>query len=420
MAKEEKKIYVYENWSAITPRLMGLLYVSESRGSEVYSFEYNEDYLRSAPPITIDPDLELYSGRQYVYKKPNFGIFSDSAPDRWGRTLMDRRERLRAKEEGRKPRALLTSDYLLGVYDESRMGALRFALEEGGPFLSSDGEETVPPWATLRSLEEASREFEKDENALNDTWLKQLLRPGSSLGGARPKATIQNVDGSLWIAKFPSRHDKTNVGAWEKVVNEAARICGLRVPESRLETFSSLGSTFLVKRFDREGDRRIHFSSAMTMLNKTDGASADDGTSYLELADFLSTHGARPKEDLAELWKRIVFNIAISNTDDHLRNHGFLLTPSGWVLSPAYDLNPQPDGNGLALNISLEDNTLDIHLALEVSQYFQLGKNEAAEMAQNLCQLTNGSWESIAKGCGLNRGQIELMRPAFDASRWRY
>lgn len=418
MANEEKKIYVYENWSSTTPHLMGVLYANEKRGAEIYSFEYDERYLRDANQTTIDPELELFSGRQYAYKKPNFGIFSDSAPDRWGRTLMDRRERLRAKEEGRKPRALLTSDYLLGVYDESRMGALRFALEEGGPFLSSDGDEAIPPWATLRTLEEASREFEKDENALNDKWLKQLLRPGSSLGGARPKATIQDVDSSLWIAKFPSRNDEVNVGAWEKVVNDVARICGLRVPESRLETFSSLGSTFLVKRFDREGARRIHFSSAMTMLGKVDGASANDGTSYLELADFIVRHGARPKEDLAELWKRIVFNIAISNTDDHLRNHGFLLSLTGWRLSPAYDLNPQADGNGLALNVSLEDNSLDIRLAIDVAQYFQLEKREAEGIAKRFCQLISGSWESIAKGYGLNRSQIELMRPAFNACKW--
>lgn len=418
MANEEKKIYVYENWSSATPHLMGILYANEKRGAEIYSFEYSEAYLHSAPLVLIDPELELFFGRQYAYQKPNFGIFSDSAPDRWGRTLMDRRERLRAKEEERKPRTLLTSDYLLGVYDESRMGALRFALEEGGPFLSGDGDEAIPPWATLRTLEEASREFEKDENALDGKWLKQLLRPGSSLGGARPKATVQDVDGSLWIAKFPSRNDQVNVGAWEKVVNDVARICGLRVSASRLETFSHLGSTFLVKRFDREGTRRIHFSSAMTMLGKVDGASAEDGTSYLELADFLVKHGARPKEDLAELWKRIVFNIAISNTDDHLRNHGFLLSPSGWRLSPAYDLNPQADGSGLALNISMEDNSLDIDLALDVAQYFRLEKREAGAIANRMCQLVSGSWESIAKGYGLNRGQIELMRPAFDASRW--
>ena len=216
----------------------------------------------------LDPDLALYKGRQYPINKNTFGIFADSSPDRWGRVLMQRREKFLADKEGRKPRKLLDSDYLLGVYDETRMGAIRFRLDDDGPFLSDDKEAAAPPWATLRSLEEASRQFEKDENTLEEKWLRQLIRPGSSLGGARPKATVQAVDGSLWIAKFPSKHDDNNTGAWEKVTHDLARMCGLDVPESRLETFSKLGSTFLVKRFDRDGERRIHFASAMTMLGK--------------------------------------------------------------------------------------------------------------------------------------------------------
>jgi len=416
MAAEEKKIYVYENWSSEIPRELGILYVSNVRGTETFSFEYNEEYLKNPVSCSIDPDLELFQGRQFTYQKPNFGIFSDSAPDRWGRTLMDRRERFRAKEEGRKPRTLLTSDYLLGVYDESRMGALRFALEKGGPFLSSDSEESVPPWTTLRTLEEASREFEKDENALSDKWLSQLLKPGSSLGGARPKATVRDVDGSLWIAKFPSRHDETNVGSWEKVVHDLAKICGLNVPESRLETFSRHGGTFIVKRFDRIGSRRIHFSSAMTMLGKVDGASAYDGTSYLEIADFIIKNGAKPKEDLTELWKRIVFNMAVSNTDDHLRNHGFILSKNGWRLSPAYDMNPNPAGDGLALNVSENDKSIDINLALSTHKFYQLEKDEAEKNVSEICLAISRNWEKIASKHGISRSMIELMRPAFSAA----
>lgn len=413
MATEEKKIYVYENWSSEIPRELGILYVNNVRGTETFSFEYNEEYLKNPVSCSIDPDLELFQGRQFTYQKPNFGIFSDSAPDRWGRTLMDRRERFRAKEEGRKPRTLLTSDYLLGVYDESRMGALRFALEKGGPFLSSDSEESVPPWTTLRTLEEASREFEKDENSLSDKWLSQLLKPGSSLGGARPKATVRDVDGSLWIAKFPSKHDETNVGSWEKVVHDLAKICGLNVPESRLETFSRHGGTFIVKRFDRIGSRRIHFSSAMTMLGKVDGASAHDGTSYLEIADFIIKNGAKPKEDLTELWKRIVFNMAVSNTDDHLRNHGFILSKNGWRLSPAYDMNPNPAGDGLALNVSENDNSIDINLALNTHRFYQLEKDKAAKIASEICLAVSRNWEKTASKHGISRSMIELMRPAF-------
>ena len=416
MAAEEKKIYVYENWSSEIPRELGILYVSNVRGTETFSFEYNEEYLKNPVSCSIDPDLELFQSRQFTYQKPNFGIFSDSAPDRWGRTLMDRRERFRAKEEGRKPRTLLTSDYLLGVYDESRMGALRFALEKGGPFLSSDSEESVPPWTTLRTLEEASREFEKDENALSDKWLSQLLKPGSSLGGARPKATVRDVDGSLWIAKFPSKHDETNVGSWEKVVHDLAKICGLNVPESRLETFSRHGGTFIVKRFDRSGNRRIHFSSAMTMLGKVDGASAHDGTSYLEISDFIIKNGAKPKEDLTGLWKRIVFNMAVSNTDDHLRNHGFILSKNGWRLSPAYDMNPNPAGEGLALNVSENDNSIDINLALSTHKFYQLEKEEAEKIAAEICLAVSRNWEKFASKHGISRSMIELMRPAFNAA----
>ena len=418
MAKEEKKIFVYENWSEETPVFMGILYANAARGAEVFSFEYDESYLRKGKRFTIDPELEFFSGRQYTYQKPNFGIFADSSPDRWGRTLMDRREMIRAKEEGRKKKTLQTSDYLLGVYDEARMGALRFALEKNGPFQSADSSEIVPPWTTLRTLEEASREYEKDENTLSDKWISQLLKPGSSLGGARPKATIKDVDGALWIAKFPSRHDDVNVGAWEKVVHDLARLCDINVPESRVETFSSLGSTFLVKRFDRNGTRRIHFSSAMTMLNKVDGDSASDGSSYLELADFIIQNGAKPNEDLKELWKRIVFNMAVSNTDDHLRNHGFLLTTNGWRLSPAYDVNPQTNKEELSLNVNDEDNSIDINLAIETSRFFQLDRNEAKNLAEKICLIVREGWEGTARRYGLSRGQIEIMRPAFEASNW--
>jgi serine/threonine-protein kinase HipA len=281
--------------------------------------------------------------------------------------------------------------------------------------LSDDKETAAPPWATLRALEEASRQFEKDENTMEEKWLKQLIRPGSSLGGARPKATVQAVDGSLWIAKFPSKHDDNNTGAWEKVVHDLARMCGLDVPESRLETFSKLGSTFLVKRFDRDGSRRIHFASAMTMLGKVDGASADDGTSYLELVSFLRSNGASPKKDLVELWKRIVFNMAVSNTDDHLRNHGFILTQTGWRLSPLYDVNPIPYGEYLALNVSEDDSSIDFDLAIETAEYYGISRKEAEKIVKEISATVRENWERIATSYGISRGSIEKMRPAFSA-----
>jgi serine/threonine-protein kinase HipA len=294
------------------------------------------------------------------------------------------------------------------------MGAIRFKETEDGPFLSDDRETAAPPWATLRSLEEASRQFENDENFLNEKWLKLLLKPGSSLGGARPKATVEDEQGNLWIAKFPSKNDDCNVGAWEKVVHDLAKMCGLNVPESRLEKFSRVGSTFLVKRFDREGKRRIHFASAMTMLGKSDGASADDGSSYLDIVEFIKSYGAYPKDDLLELFKRIVFNMAVSNTDDHLRNHGFILAEKGWKLSPLYDVNPVPYGDTLSLNVDSYDNSISIELAVESAEYFDITTEEAQTIAEEILTTVKNNWEKLASKYGISREQTEQMRPAFE------
>ena len=410
-----KTIFVYENWLSDNPSLLGRLYVDTVRGGESYAFEYDDAWLSNPAAVMLDPDLNLYKGRQYPIDKKNFGLFADSSPDRWGRVLMKRRERILADKEDRKPNILYESDFLLGVYDETRMGALRFSLEEGGTFLSDDKTTAAPPWATLRTLENASREFEKEERGLSDKWLNQLLKPGSSLGGARPKATVQDPNGELWIAKFPSKHDEGNTGAWEKVVHDLARMCGLNVPESKLEHFSKDGSTFLVKRFDRIGNRRIHLSSAMTMLGKTDGASAVDGTSYLDIVSFIKSNGISPKEDLIELWKRIVFNMAVSNTDDHLRNHGFILTAKGWRLSPLYDVNPVPQGDELSLNVSESDNRISLDLAIETAHYYGIKEADATRLAEDILVIVRDNWERLAKECGLNRSDIEDMRPAFRA-----
>jgi len=409
----QKIIYVYENWSSDIPAKLGKLYVEYVKGSEIYSFEYDEEWLLTEFAYVLDPDLKLYKGRQYPINKITFGLFADSAPDRWGRLLMKRREKFLADKEGRKPRKLTDCDFLLGVYDETRMGAIRFCLEDSGPFLSNDKEAAAPPWATLRTLEEASRQFEKDENIMDEKWLNQLIKPGSSLGGARPKATIQDTKGDLWIAKFPSKNDEINSGAWEKVVHDLARLCMLNVPESKLEKFSNLGSTFLVKRFDRVGKKRIHFASAMTMLGKTDGASAEDGSSYLDLVSFIKSNGASPNQDLIELWRRVVFNMLVSNTDDHLRNHGFILTVRGWRLSPLYDVNPVPYGDTLSLNVSEEDNSISIELAVETADYYGITKVEAEKMIQEMKEIIKENWEKIAEQYHLSRNAIDYMRPAF-------
>ncbi len=413
---EEKTIYVYENWSGENPVLIGKLYVSSVRGKEQFSFEYDRMWLASeSANYFLDPDLALYGGRQYVpMDKALFGVFADSCPDRWGRILMKRREAIQAKKVNRKPKALGESDYLLGVCDRTRMGALRFKVKENGAFLSDDDGLSVPPWTTLRTLEAASLGFENDESGLGEKWLKQLLAPGSSLGGARPKASVQDEKGHLWIAKFPSKHDEVNSGAWEKVVHDLAKLCGLNVPEARLETFSKTGSTFLVKRFDRDGDKRIHFASAMTLLGKTDGASGQDGSGYLEIASFIRQSGANPEQDLKELWRRIVFNMAVSNTDDHLRNHGFILVKNGWRLSPLYDVNPFPYGDTLALNVSEDENSISVELAVSVAKYFNINEKEADRAVNEIGVTVRDNWERIARKCGLSRKACEYMRPAFE------
>lgn len=340
-------------------------------------------------------------------------MFADASPDRWGRVLMKRREAIKARNENRKPSKLYDSDFLLGVYDQTRVGALRFKEDEYGAFMSDDKETAAPPWATLRSLEEASRQFEKDENILNDKWLKQLLKPGSSLGGARPKATVEDEHGNLWIAKFPSKNDEYNVGAWEKVVHDLAKLCGLNVPKSKIEKFSKDGSTFLVKRFDRDGKRRIHFASAMTMLGKSDGASYDDGSSYIDIVDFIKAYGACPKNDLTELFKRIIFNMAVSNTDDHLRNHGFILTEKGWKLSPLYDVNPVPYGDTLSLNVDNYDNSISIDLAVSAADFYDINPEDTQNYAEEIMSIVRTNWESLAQKHGITREEIEEMRPAF-------
>ncbi len=411
-----KKVYVYENWSGPDPEKIGVLYMDGGKGREVISFEYNEEWLANKTDnFVFDPDLSFYIGRQYApLDKTMFGVFADSCPDRWGRLLMKRREAILAKKEERKPKRLTDLDFLLGVYDETRMGALRFALSEKGPFVSNDKDLATPPWTTLRKLESASLAFEKNEDGMEEKWLKQLLAPGSSLGGARPKASVSAPDGSLWIAKFPSKNDDVNVGAWEMVVHDLAVLCGLNVPEAKLENFSKIGSTFLVKRFDREGAKRIHFASAMTLLGKNDGANAADGSGYLDLASLIRKYGAVPKKDLQELWHRIVFNMAVSNTDDHLRNHGFILSKEGWKLSPAYDMNPTTDGDVLSLNVDMDNNLIDFELALSVAKLYEIPQKQALENLEEIKNTVETSWRKLAQYYGLNRGEIEAMAPAFD------
>jgi serine/threonine-protein kinase HipA len=416
IANIKKEIYVYADWQGLSvPNKMGILTVTPARGKETFSFEYTAEWLKSGFSQMLDPDLQLYSGAYYPRdEKVNFGIFLDSCPDRWGRVLMQRREAIIAKNEERKPKTLLESDYLLGVYDAHRMGALRFKLQEDGPFLNDNKEMASPPFSSLRELEKASLKFEEDN--IDDPeylkWINMLIAPGSSLGGARPKASVVDPQNNLWIAKFPSKNDEKNVAAWEMVAKELAMQCGINMAEGKVQQFNNRYHTYLTKRFDRtEKGERIHFASAMTLLGYSDGEGAASA-SYLELAEFITRHGLAVDKDLEELWRRIVFSICVKNTDDHLRNHGFLLSEAGWALSPAYDINPNEYGKGLSLNISENDNSIHTELAMEVAGYFRLDNKTATQIIKHIKGKVI-SWRELAIKYKIPKAEQDKMSDAF-------
>ena len=407
-------IYVYAHWKGIQePKIIGILSAQQAKGKKAFSFEYDKNWLKTEQKFLLDPDIQLYGGSQYPNQKENFGIFLDSMPDTWRRTLMKRREAQLARENNEKPKTLYDIDFLLGVYDESRMGALRFKTDPDGDFLDNNKTSSTPPWSSIRELQNAASIFENDnENEEVNKWLTVLMAPGSSLGGARPKANILDNDKSLWIAKFPSKTDAIDKAAWEFLACQLAINAGIDMAPCRIQKIMGNHHTFFTKRFDRENGERIHFASAMTMTANNEDTIRDNPASYLDIAEFISNHGANVEANLHQLWRRIIFNIAISNTDDHLRNHGFILTKEGWILSPAYDLNPSIDKDGLALNIDMDNNALDLDLAKNVGEYFRLNKNQMDIIIKKVLEATS-NWKSIAKEIGISRNEQELMIKAF-------
>lgn len=398
------------------PVLMGLLHRQQSGSGEIFSFEYDHAWLEQPEVFSFDPDLALGAGPQYpAPQRKNFGIFLDSAPDRWGRVLMQRRENARARHEKRKPRALTEWDFLLGVHDETRLGALRFREKPNSPFIVSDAQFAAPPLSSLRELQAASLQFEKhiddEENPLYEKWLTQLFAPGSSLGGARPKASVRDEAGTLCMAKFPSRNDTRDMGGWELVALSLARKAGILVPDARPLRFAeSPYTTFLVKRFDRSRTRgRLAFVSAMTLTQHTDG---EAGASYLELVDLLQTRGADTRADCFQLFRRVVFNILIHNTDDHLRNHGFFIEEGGIRLSPAYDVNPSIDRRELMLAINEVETSCDVSIAMEASRDYGLNFREAADVVTQVRSAVVG-WREEATRLNIPKAEQELMANAF-------
>lgn len=414
MASNKFDIYVYAHWKGMKePKHIGLLSAHYAKGKKAFSFEYSRDWLKSEEQRLLDPDIQFYSGQQFPNNKENFGIFLDSMPDTWGRTLMKRRAAQEAVGRGEKTPTLYDIDYLLGVYDESRMGALRFKIDPEGPFLDNSQDTPTPPWSSVRELQQAAGNFEEDENSEEvRKWLAILMAPGSSLGGARPKANILDENKELWIAKFPSKNDDMDKAAWEFLAYELAIRSGIIMAPCRIQKITGKYHTFFTKRFDREKGERIHFASAMTMTGNNEDTIRDSPASYLDIAEFIQTYGVTVEENLHQLWRRIVFNIAISNTDDHLRNHGFILTNDGWVLSPAYDLNPSVNKDGLALNIDMDNNALDFELAKSVGEYFRLKKSQMDKIINEVTTSVR-QWKNVATEIGISRSEQELMSGAF-------
>ncbi len=414
MTQNKTDIYVYAHWQGILePKMIGILSAQQAKGKKAFSFEYDNNWIKSEQKFLLDPDIQLYGGPQYPNLKENFGIFLDSMPDTWGRTLMKRRAAQEALERGEKATTLYDIDFLLGVYDGSRMGALRFKTDRDGEFLDNNKTASTPPWSSIRELQNAAANFENDDN--NDAvrkWLSVLMAPGSSLGGARPKANILDNDKSLWIAKFPSKTDTTDKGAWEFLAYQLAIKAGVEMAPCRIEKITGNYHTFFTKRFDRENGERIHFASAMTMTANNEDTIRNNPASYLDIAEFISNHGTNIEANLHQLWLRIIFNIAISNTDDHLRNHGFILTATGWILSPAYDLNPSIEKDGLALNIDTDNNALDFELAKSVGEYFRLNEKQMKTIIKEVLEVTT-NWKTIAKKNGISRSEQDLMTKAF-------
>jgi serine/threonine-protein kinase HipA len=391
---------------------MGRLWARVRKNKESATFEYDEAWLQHPAKFSLEPALQLGPGPIHTpADTPMFGAIGDSAPDRWGRALMRRMERRRAEREGGgPPRTLQEIDYLLLVDDEARQGALRFAEREGGPFLREEGIKRIPPLVELPKLLAAAEHVLEDKDTEED--LRLLFAPGSSLGGARPKASVIEKDGQLAIAKFPRRDDEINTVVWEAVALALAKKAGIEVPAGRVETVANK-PVLLLRRFDRDGARRIPFLSAMSMLGSKD----NETRSYLEIVDALRQHGATPKADMEALWRRVVFNILISNTDDHMRNHGFLYAgQEGWRLSPAYDLNPVPTDikpRILATAINEEDNTASLALAMVVAGYFDLDAGKAREVAAQVGKAT-AKWRDEAARHGLGKSEIDRMASAFE------
>lgn len=414
-----KKLLVYADFDWLKEiELIGELSYESLRGSDSYGFKYDDNWLKKQGNLFLSDDLNNYPGQQYTQpEKDIFGCFSDALPDRWGRTLLNRREQILATEEKRPVRRLSSFDYLLGIDDSSRMGGFRFKDTPDGDFINSSNTLCIPPLTSIRELIHASREVEKseEENKLPDKkWLTQLVQPGSSLGGARPKASVVDTDKVLYVAKFPSRKDDYNAGLWEHFCHLLAKKAGINAASTQVISTSDKYHTLLSRRFDRTDDgRRIHFASAMTLLGLSDGANANTGNGYLDIVDFILQNSTEVNKNLQELYRRVAFSICIGNSDDHFRNHGFLLTAKGWMLSPAYDMNPTLN-EYQSLLISNSSSKADLAILSDACEDYMLPQDVATKIISEVVAAVK-DWKALATKLGIANSEMELFGNTFNS-----
>lgn len=396
-------------------RLVGHARSNRARGKETVHFEYSDAWLKDAERFALEPILPLTRGGfQPPAGQVIHGSLGDSAPHTWGRRLMQRAERRKAELEGRAVRTLMESDYLLGVADETRLGALRFRRADEDEFLARP-HTGVPTLVKLGALLKSSERILRDEETDED--LQLIFAPGSSLGGARPKASVMDQHGRLSIAKFPKETDEYSIETWEEIALRLARLAGIATADHELLNVAGK-AVLLSRRFDRDQTRRIPFLSAMAMMGAKDGV----GGSYPEMVDVLSSHGAQAKQDAHEIYRRVAFHVLISNVDDHLRNHGFLRKgKSGWVLSPAYDLNPVPmdlKARVLTTNIDLDEGTCSVDLLESAAGYYALSLTDARSILGQVAGATS-RWREVAREAGAAPAEMDRMASAFEHDELR-
>ena len=416
-----KKLYVFADFDWLKePRLIGELSYESLRGSDSYGFCYSNEWLKDYGSLFLSDDLNNYPGQQYTAPdKDIFGCFSDALPDRWGRTLINRREQIQAKEEKRSVRRLSSFDYLIGIEDFSRMGGFRFKESMDGEYINASETLRIPPLTDIRELIAASSEIEKseEENQLPEMrWIAQLVQPGSSLGGARPKASVLDENKNLCIAKFPSRKDDYDTGLWEHFSHLLAKNAGINAAETRVISTSDKYHTLLSRRFDRRADgKRIHFASAMTLLGLNDGDNANTGHGYLDMVDFILQNCTNVEDNMKELFRRVTFNICIGNADDHFRNHGFLLTAKGWTLSPAYDMNPTLN-EYQSLLINSYTNKSDLNELLASCEEYMLPKETARQIISEALDAVK-EWRALAIRLGISKREMDNFSGVLDCRR---